>query len=145
MCFDLVAAVCIITMEQRIYFYGNFFWEFFICLTPFFRDKLNWLAALSWWMNLFPWQWLPWKYEKDHFSVIITIVAIRKKSSIKNLDLVDLNYHYKNWIDWISARWNKVSQPQKCTFLEKGGEIQKHNNFVVRENLPQFTLRIETG
>ena len=28
----------------------------------------------------------------------------------------------KNWVDWISADWGKISQPRKCEFLEKGHE-----------------------
>ena len=26
----------------------------------------------------------------------------------------------KKWVDWISARWEKMLQPQKCTFWENG-------------------------
>ena len=31
-----------------------------------------------------------------------------------------IQYDWKEWVDWISARWDKKSQPQNWTFLEKG-------------------------
>ena len=40
--------------------------------------------------------------------------------SMKNLNGIHLNYHWKNWVDWIKAGWYNMSQPQKCAFLEKG-------------------------
>ena len=58
------------------------------------------------------------KKEKSNFSVIMATVPTRKKSFVKNLNLIDWNYHCKNWIDWISAGWDKISQPQKCKLLE---------------------------
>ena len=30
------------------------------------------------------------------------------------------NNHCKNWVGWVSARWNKRSEPQKRIFSEKG-------------------------
>ena len=41
--------------------------------------------------------------EKVNFSVIIRTVAIRKKVSFKNLNLIDSNHHCQNWVDWITA------------------------------------------
>ena len=35
---------------------------------------------------------------------MIAAIARRKKNFMKNLNLVDLNHHKKNWVDWISAR-----------------------------------------
>ena len=39
-----------------------------------------------------------------------------EKKLHKNLNLKDLNYDWKIWADWISARWDKKSQPQKYAF-----------------------------
>ena len=58
-------------------------------------------------------------FEKGNFSVIIPTVATRKESFVKNLNLIDSNYHCKNWIDWISGGSDKISQPQKCKLLDK--------------------------
>ena len=55
---------------------------------------------------------------KRHFSVIAA-VAKRKKCFIKNMDLMDTNYHWKKWVEWISTKQEKLSQPQKCIFWEK--------------------------
>ena len=75
---------------------------------------------------------------KNAISVVIVTVATRKESLVKNLNLIDSNYYCKNWIDWIRAWWEKISQPQKCWFLRKGNERQKRNNFTIHDNLPQF-------
>ena len=34
-------------------------------------------------------------------------------------ELIDTNYHRKYWVDWRSARRDKISQTQKCIFWEK--------------------------
>ena len=41
--------------------------------------------------------------EKGNFLVTIAAITTRKKSFIKNLNLIDSNYHCENWVDWISA------------------------------------------
>ena len=45
-----------------------------------------------------------------------------EKKPYKNLNLKDINCDWKNLVAWIRARWDEKSQPQKCTFLEKGCE-----------------------
>ena len=42
-----------------------------------------------------------------------------EKCFIKNMNLIGTYYYWKNWVDWISSKWDKMSQPQKCTFWEK--------------------------
>ena len=42
-----------------------------------------------------------------------------EEKKLQNLNLLDSKYHFKNWVDWISAEWDKTSQPQKYKFLEK--------------------------
>ena len=48
-----------------------------------------------------------------------------------------LKYHSKNWFGCISRRWEKMSQPQKYTFSEKGPNVEKHNIFVFYNCLSQ--------
>ena len=39
---------------------------------------------------------------------------------IKNLNLTDTNFHWKNYIDWIfDTWWDNILQPEKWTFCEK--------------------------
>ena len=43
-----------------------------------------------------------------------------EKCFIKNMNLTETNYHWKNWVDWIlDTWWDKTLQPQKHTFWEK--------------------------
>ena len=35
------------------------------------------------------------------------------------MTVIDTYYPWKNWVDWISSRRDKMSQPQKCTYWEK--------------------------
>ena len=60
--------------------------------------------------------------EKKIVSLIIETIVMSKNCFMENLNLIDSDYHWKNWAEWISARWNKMSQPQKCTYWEKGAE-----------------------
>ena len=50
--------------------------------------------------------------------------SYEEKRFIKNLNLIDLTYHCKNLVDWISARWDQISQLRKCKFFEKGREVK---------------------
>ena len=59
------------------------------------------------------------------------------------------SYRFKlplqNWINWISAGWDKISQPQKCKFLEKGRERQKQAILLFLASFHNFALKTETG
>ena len=59
--------------------------------------------------------------ERKFLSFIATVAA-RKKNFFKNLNITDSYHHCKNWVDWITVGWGKMSQPQKCKFLENGNE-----------------------
>ena len=54
------------------------------------------------------------------FSVIIATVAKRKKMLHYKHEPDRYILPMKKWVDWISARWEKMLQPQKCTFWENG-------------------------
>ena len=62
------------------------------------------------------------KTKQNTFSVIIAMVAKTKKCFIKNKNPIDTYYYWKNWVDWMSTKQEKMLQPQKCTFSEKGPE-----------------------
>ena len=69
-------------------------------------------------MNVFPNNGCH-KNRKETVPQLSTDIT-RKNSFIKNLNLIDSNYHCKNCkVDWIGAGWDKISQPQKCKFYEK--------------------------
>ena len=51
-----------------------------------------------------------------NFSVVIAMVATRKKNFFKNLNLIDSNHHCKNWVGWVAVGWDRMSQPQNVNF-----------------------------
>ena len=43
------------------------------------------------------------------------------------MNLKDVNYYSKNWVDWIlDTWWDKTLQPQRCTFSEKDSKKLKN-------------------
>ena len=60
-----------------------------------------------------------------------------KKCFINNINHLDSNNHGKNWVDWISARQEKMLQYQKCPFQEKGLKSCKHSISAILDNLPK--------
>ena len=56
---------------------------------------------------------------KNQLSVIIATVVNRKKSFIKNLNLIDLNNHWRYWLDYISTRWYKNVAASKMSIFRK--------------------------
>ena len=105
-------------MGCKIYFCDNFSWEGFLYLIPF-SSRIVWIDKLNDLLKRF----FPNKgfhgNRKNIFPVIIARVAEKEKCFIKNINLIDTYYHWKNWVDWISARPDKMLQPQKYTFWEK--------------------------
>ena len=51
----------------------------------------------------------------------------------------------KNWDDWITTRWQKMSQPQKFKFWKKCPKIKKHIIFLLMTTFYNFDLKIETS
>ena len=45
------------------------------------------------------------------------------------MNLINTNYHWKIWVDWIGAKCGKMLQPQKWTFQKEGPEILKRQHF----------------
>ena len=66
---------------------------------------------------------------------------------IKNMNFTDTNYHRKNQVDWIfDTQWEKISQPQKWKFWEKGPK--KLKNITILHFMTTFhnvALKIETS
>ena len=64
------------------------------------------------------------------------------------LTLTNMNYRWKNWVDWIGTRRDKMLQPQKCKLGEKRPyslKAFKFYNFTFHDYLHDFSLKIETG
>ena len=74
--------------------------------------------------------------KKKQFLSYNTNGCYEEEKLYQKLNLVDSSYHCKNWIDWISTGWDKMSQPQKCKFLGKWRKSWKPNNFTIYELLP---------
>ena len=71
-----------------------------------------------------------------------------EKYLIKNMNLTDTNYHWKNWVDWIlDTWWDKTLQPQKCTFREKEPKKLKKNitTSYFMTTLDNVALKMEIG
>ena len=96
MCFDPVAAIFVITMTQRTY---TFLTKSFICLTTFFQRLFGLINCNIFLREFISLKMVTIKIEKGIFLVIIAKVASRKKTFIKNLNVIDSNYHSKNLFD----------------------------------------------
>ena len=118
-CFNPVAEACVIVRGKGFTFYDIFF------------D-----SALSVWFHFSGTAWIDkWHYfdqgiyfpnnvchgnRKKGIFQLPQQQLLREKRFMKNLNFIDLNYCWKNWVAWINARWDKKPQHQKCTFLQKG-------------------------
>ena len=61
-----------------------------------------------------------------------------EKFFVKTMDLIDSNYHWKNWVEWKSnTSWEKILQSQEYTSLEKGPKV-KYIMFTFHGYFPQF-------
>ena len=60
--------------------------------------------------------------KKETISVLVATVVERKKYCIKNMNLLHSKYHWQNWVDWISAKQQKILRPEKDTFSVKEPE-----------------------
>ena len=61
----------------------------------------------------------------------------KKNCIMKNMNLIDSNYHWKNWVDWISAREGISCNIKNVHFEKKGPKVKKHkilkfHNFVLK-------------
>ena len=76
---------------------------------------------------------------KRHFFNDQWKMLQEKKHLIKNMNLTDENYHWKNSVDRIvDTWWDKTFQPQKCTFWVKEPKtLKKHNNSTFHDYLEQ--------
>ena len=61
------------------------------------------------------------------------------------MNLKDVNYYWKNWVDWIlDTWWDKNLQPQRCTFSEKDSKKLKNITILhFMTTLNNVALKIE--
>ena len=83
--------------------------------------------------------------EKRQFLGYHSNGCYKEKNFFKNLNLIDSNHHWKSWVDWITVGWDKMSQPKKCKFLEKGNESTSITILHFMSTFHNFALRIQTG
>ena len=123
MCFNSVAAVFVITRGKWIYtFWTNFLEDFFICFTTLSQKLFGLISCVIFLKEFISLRMVVIEMRKRQFLSYHNNGCYEKKSFFKNLDFVDLNCHCKNWLDWINAGSEKISQSKKCKFLEKGRE-----------------------
>ena len=93
-------------------------------------------------MNIYGWELLA----ACHHPEKLVILIVRKG---KMLYQKHESYKYvltlKNWVDWITARWEKTLQPQKCTFWKKCQKLKKRTIFLCMTTFYNFALKIETS
>ena len=76
---------------------------------------------------------------KRHFFNYQWKMLQEKQYLIKNMNLTDKNYHWKNWVDRIvDTWWDKTFRPQKCTsWVKEPKTLKKHNNSTFHDYLQQ--------
>ena len=114
-----------ISVGWKIHHCNNFYWVAFFHLTLFFQAQFGLISCIIVLKEFFS----MFKREtgKRHFLLFLVMVAKKEKSFFNNKNLVDSNYHWKNWVDWMSNKWEKKLQPQKTSILWKRGQkLKKH-------------------
>ena len=122
MCFETVAAAFVITMGKRIcsYLYGNFSCNKILYLFESTFLEFGLISSIIFMKEFISLTMVAVKIGKRQFLSYHSNGCYDEESFIKNLNPIDSNYHSKNWLDWFSVGWDKISQPKKCKFLEKG-------------------------
>ena len=85
--------------------------------------------------------------KNNNFLLIIGILIVsRKKNALSKTRTYKYVLPLKSWVDWITTRQAKMSQPQKCmrNFEKKCPENKKHI-FPLMITFYNFTLKIETS
>ena len=70
-------------------------------------------------MHIYGWELLATCHHSEKFGDHRHSDSSEEKCFIKNMNLITTYNHREDWVDWITARREKMSQPQKCTFWEK--------------------------
>ena len=78
---------------------------------------------------------------KETLSITIAAVAKRIRYLIKNMNPLQLNYHWYNWADWTSTRQQKNIATSKRYIFSKRAQKLK-TIFTFYDNLPQFCSQI---
>ena len=109
---------CFIERDQGCTFMTTFFED--VLSVWFHFSGLVWIDKLHYldWRICFPNNGCLGNRKKTIFQLSWHWLLRRKKASSKTW-ILQIQYEWKNWVDRISASWDKKSQPQKCTFLKK--------------------------
>ena len=117
-CSDLVAAVFFIMMGK-----GNIpLWKMFLRIVYLFQSISSEITCIIFLKEFISLTIVAMEIEKMQFLGYHSHGCYEEKNFCKNLNFIDSNHRCKDWIDWITVGWDKISQPQKCKFLEKGNK-----------------------
>ena len=97
--------------------FSNFYWVISVCLTLYFQawpGLTSCIIVLKEFISVFN-----KKAEKSTLSLFMVTVAKRNKMTLNTKNLVDPNYHWKNWVDWMSTEREEKLQPQKAYIFRK--------------------------
>ena len=50
----------------------------------------------------------------------------REKSFLNNMNLINSNYHWKNWVNWLSTKWRKCVSLKGFHFEKNDPKVTKH-------------------
>lgn len=92
--FWLVLILLLLSAPYGIYLYDKFFWEFAICLTPFFEEYFGLISCIFFIKEIFTLKMVTMDVRKRHFLSYHN--NYRTKSVIKTLNVIDLKDHWKN-------------------------------------------------
>ena len=145
MYFERVAAVFLITMAKRICTFLATFLRILYLFDSIFSE-IVWIDKLHCFMKeFFCVTMVAIEIGKRQLSVIIAMVAARKKSFVKNLNLIDSNYYCKNWLIGSLQDEIKYHNLKNVNFQKKGAKDKNITILLFMTTFHNFALRIETG
>ena len=101
----------------KILLCDNFPSALFISLTPIFQGQFGVIGCMILMKEFVSLTTAAMEIRKRYFFNNHWKILQEQKCFIKNMNLTDANYHWKNWVDWIlDTWWNKTLKPQKGIF-----------------------------
>ena len=76
--------------------------------------------------------------------VFVTMVAIETRI-IQNHEFYSYLMPHKKWVDWITDRSEKMSQPENEHSEKKGPNVKKHILLLFTTTFHNFAMKIETS
>ena len=64
------------------------------------------------------------KQTLSHFSW--ELLRREKKSFLNNMNLINSNYHWENWVSWMSTKWRKCLSLKSFHFEKNDPKVKKH-------------------